>query len=155
MTNLDLSPLFRSTIGFDRVSQLLESTLANDSAPTYPPYNIEQVGEDAFRIVMAIAGFSEADIEMVVKENTLFVSGKLAEKDGDVHYLHRGIAGRAFERRFELAEHIEVESARLENGLLVVELQREIPEALKPRNIAITNGKGKRKPKPLEHKDAA
>jgi molecular chaperone IbpA len=142
MSAFDLSPLFRSTIGFDRVPRLLEAAV-ND-APSYPPYNIEKLGENEYRIVMAVAGFGEDDVTVTVKENTLFVEGKIAEKDADVKYLHRGIAGRAFERRFELADHIQVEGGRLENGLLVIDLKREIPEALKPRQIKIASADGRK-----------
>lgn len=139
MTRLDFTPLFSSTVGFDRVSRLLEAALndnGNAAAP-YPPYNIERLSDDAYRIVMAVAGFGEDDIAVTVKENTLFVEGRIAGKDDGGRYLHRGIAGRAFERRFDLADHIEVDGAALENGLLVIDLRREIPEALKPRTIAI------------------
>lgn len=143
MNTIDLSPLFRSTIGFDRVSRLLDSALAGGDAPSYPPYNIEKLGENEYRLVFAVAGFSDDDLTVTVKENTLFVEGKVGEKDEDVRYLHRGIAGRAFERRFELADHIQVEGGRLENGLLVIDLKREIPEALKPRQIPISAGQSK------------
>ena len=142
MTTFDLSPLFRSTIGFDRVPRLLEAAV-ND-APSYPPYNIEKLDENEYRIVMAVAGFGEDDITVTVKENSLFVEGKVTDKDADVKYLHRGIAGRAFERRFELADHIQVQGGRLENGLLVIDLKREIPEALKPRTIEIASGNGQK-----------
>ncbi len=152
MTNFDLSPLFRSTVGFDRVGRLLESAL-NDNGATYPPYNIEKLGDDDYRIVLAVAGFGEDDLTVTVKESTLIVEGKTAEKDGDVRYLHRGIAGRAFERRFELADHIQVVGGRLENGLLVLDLKREIPEALKPRTIAINGSAGASK-KAIEQKAA-
>ena len=139
MTRLDFSPLFRSTVGFDRVSRLLEAAMNENAgtAASYPHYNIEKLSDDAYRIVMAVAGFGEADIAVTVKENTLFVEGRVAGKDDGARYLHRGIAGRAFERRFDLADHIQVEGASLENGLLVIDLRREIPEALKPRTIAI------------------
>ena len=139
MTRLDFSPLFRSTVGFDRVSRLLEAAMNENAgtAASYPPYNIEKLSDDAYRIVMAVAGFGEADIAVTVKENTLFVEGRVADKGDGARYLHRGIAGRAFERRFDLADHIQVEGASLENGLLVIDLRREIPEALKPRTIAI------------------
>ena len=139
MTRLDFSPLFRSTVGFDRVSRLLEAAM-NENAGTavsYPPYNIEKLSDDAYRIVMAVAGFGEEDIAVTVKENTLFVEGRVAGKDNGARYLHRGIAGRAFERRFDLADHIEVDGASLENGLLVIDLRREIPEALKPRTVEV------------------
>jgi molecular chaperone IbpA len=141
---LDFTPLFRSTIGFDRVPRLLEGAL-NETGSTYPPYNIEKLGEDDYRIVMAVAGFGENDVELTVKENTLLVEGRAAEQADEVRYLHRGIAGRAFERRFELADHIQVTGARLENGLLIVDLKREIPEALKPRTIAINTANANKK----------
>lgn len=150
MNTLDLSPLFRSTVGFDRVSRLLEGAL-ND-APAYPPYNIEKLSEDDYRIVMAVAGFAEDDLTITVKENSLQVDGKQDDQGGDVQYLHRGIAGRAFSRKFELADHIQVRGAKLENGLLVIDLQREIPEALKPRTIAIQGDSGR---KAISQKKAA
>jgi molecular chaperone IbpA len=137
--SLDLSPLFRSTIGFDRMSRLFEDAFS-EAAPSYPPYNIEKHGENDYRIVMAVAGFGPSDLKVTAKENTLIVEGKLAEKQNGTRYLHRGIAGRAFERRFELADHIQVVGSKLENGLLVIELKREIPEALKPRTIPIQTG---------------
>ena len=146
--SLDLSPLFRSTIGFDRFGRLFEDAFA-DAAPGYPPYNIEKLGENDYRIVMAVAGFGPADVKITAKENTLLVEGKQSETTNSTQYLHRGIAGRAFERSFELADHIQVTGAKLENGLLVVELKREIPEALKPRVIPVQNGKT------VEHKVAA
>jgi molecular chaperone IbpA len=148
--SLDLSPLFRSTIGFDRLSQLFEDSFG-DVAPGYPPYNIEKHGESDYRIVMAVAGFGPNDVKITAKENTLLVEGKQSDKTNGTQYLHRGIAARAFERRFELADHIQVTGAKLENGLLVVELKREVPEALKPRVIPIQNGNGKA----VEHKVAA
>jgi molecular chaperone IbpA len=153
--DIDLSPLFRSTIGFDRLGRLLESTLqGEDAAPTYPPYNIEKVGDDAYRIVMAVAGFGEGDLDVTVKEGTLTISGKGTEGEAEAKYLHRGIAGRAFERRFQLADHIRVDGASLENGLLTIALVREVPEALKPRQIAIER-KPARKTKTIEHDEAA
>ena len=138
MTTFDFSPLFRSTIGFDRVSRLLEAASQVDaSANAYPPYNIEKTGEDSYRIVMAVAGFGEQDLDVTVEDNSLTVVGKIEDKDGNGRYLHRGIAGRAFERRFQLADFIQVKGARLENGLLEIELEREVPEHMKPRSIAI------------------
>ncbi len=139
MRTFDLTPLLRSTIGFDHFNRLFEGAARFDSgARAYPPYNIEKTGEDRYRITMAVAGFTEDDIDVTAKENTLIVSGRtLAERDG-VAYLHRGIAGRAFERRFELAETVTVTGANLEHGLLHIELVRETPEALKPRKIEIT-----------------
>ncbi len=143
MTTFDFSPLFGSTIGFDRVSRLLETaSRADASANSYPPYNIERTGEDAYRIAMAVAGFGEDDLNVTVEDNTLTVQGKVEDKDGNGRYLHRGIAGRSFERRFHLADFIEVRAARLENGLLEIELAREVPEHMKPRTIAIKRGLG-------------
>ena len=156
--DFDLSPLFHTAIGFDRVNQLLESALSADqSALSYPPYNIERTGENAYRIVMAVAGFGEEDLDITVKENQLVVSGKLKDEGDQGRYLHRGIAGRAFERRFQLADYIRVDGARLVNGLLQVDLVREIPEALKPRTIKIetkaVDDKSKNKAT-IEHKAA-
>lgn len=148
MRTVDFSPLFRHSVGFDRLQLLADAALQGDNgANSYPPYNIEQVGEDGYRISMALAGFSEADLDVTAKENTLVVSGKLPETE-DVTYLHRGIAGRAFERRFELADHIKVSGADLVNGLLHIELVCEVPEEKKPRTIAINTKK-------IAHKKAA
>ena len=136
MTQFDFSPLFRSTIGFDRLSRLMESA-RNVEDSGYPPYNIERTGNDAYRITMAVAGFGADDVTITVQENALVVSGK-QKGDGDAsRYLHRGIAGRSFERRFQLADFIKVAGATLENGLLHVELAREVPEAMKPRTIKV------------------
>jgi molecular chaperone IbpA len=145
MRTFDLAPLYRSTVGFDRLFSMLDSVGGFDAAPGYPPYNIERTGENTYRITVAVAGFSEPEISIVAKENTLTIKGekqtKTDEKNGEV--LYQGIAARAFERVFQLAEHVEVKGAALENGLLHVELVREIPEAKKPRQIAIGNGKAK------------
>lgn len=144
MHTLDFTPLFRSTVGFDRLSQMLESSLVSDQGTAYPPYNIVKLDDDNYRITMAVAGFAEKDIDITAKENQLIVSGKAAprtEKKETV-FLHRGIAERAFERRFQLADHIRVAGASLDNGLLNIDLVREIPEASKPRKIAISNGQG-------------
>jgi len=136
MRNYDLTPLFRTSIGFDRMGQLLDAAMQLESkANSYPPYNIARAGDDAYRITLAVAGFGEADLDVTVQENRLTVTGRTADEGGEVEYLHRGIAGRAFERRFQLADHIEVTGARMDNGLLHIELMREIPEALKPRTI--------------------
>lgn len=144
MRNYDFSPLFRSTIGFDRIQQLLDSVPSFDeAAASYPPYNIEATGENAYRISMAVAGFGEDDLDIVAKENTLTITGKAQNQDNDTVYLHRGIAGRSFERRFQLADHIKVKGANLANGLLHVDLEREIPEALKPKTIKIETGQTK------------
>lgn len=137
MRSYDLSPLFRSTVGFDRMTRLLEAALNADEAGTsYPPYNIEKLGDDQYRISMAVAGFRQEDLEITAHPNLLVIQGKSADKEGGT-FLHRGIAGRAFERRFQLADHIRVVNAALENGLLHVELVREVPETLKPRTIQI------------------
>ena len=141
MRTYDFSPLFRYSVGFDRVQQLLDAALERaESAPGYPPYNIESVGENAYRITMAVAGFGEDDLDVTVKENSLVVSGRNDRNGEDVTYLHRGIATRAFERRFELADHVKVTGANLANGMLTVALAREIPEEHKPRKIEIKRG---------------
>lgn len=137
MTTFDFAPLFRTAIGFDRLARLVDSAQAGAESVSYPPYNIEKTGEDSYRLTMAVAGFGPNDIELTVKENTLVVSGKLANQTQGSHVLYRGIAGRAFERRFVLADHIVVEGADLQNGLLHVGLKRVVPESLKPRRIAI------------------
>jgi molecular chaperone IbpA len=136
MRAFDLTPLYRSTIGFDRLGSLLDTF--DGDAPSYPPYNIERVGENAYRISMAVAGFGERDLEIGVKENTLTIRGAKTTETEDATFLHRGIASRSFERRFQLADHVEVRGATLENGLLHVDLVRELPEAMKPRSIKIT-----------------
>ncbi|MFD0915365.1 Hsp20 family protein [Pseudahrensia aquimaris] len=145
MRHVDFSPLYRSTVGFDRLFSLLDSMgQPEQSAPAYPPYNIERTGEDQYRITMAVAGFAEADLEIESKENTLLVKGSQEKADDEgVEVLFRGIAARNFERRFQLADHVEVRSAHLENGLLHIELLREIPEKMKPRKIAIAADKSK------------
>ena len=144
MRNYDLTPLFRTSIGFDRMGQLLDAAMQLESkANSYPPYNIARAGEDAYRITLAVAGFGEADLDVTVQENRLTVTGRTADEGSEVEYLHRGIAGRAFERRFQLADHIQVTGARMDNGLLHIELMREIPEALKPRTISINTGSPK------------
>jgi molecular chaperone IbpA len=141
MDAFDFSPLFRSTIGFDRLTRLFDAASQVDSgSPSYPPYNIEATGENAYRVTMAVAGFSASDLEITAKEGALIVSGKAQKDDANTRYLHRGLARRAFERRFQLADHLRVAGASLENGLLHVELVREVPEALKPRKIEITSG---------------
>jgi len=144
MRNFDLTPLFRSSVGFDRLSRMLDSVTQTDETAGYPPYNIVKTGDDAYRIEMAVAGFGEDDLEIVANENTLTVKGTARRDDEDVNYLHRGIAGRAFERRFQLADYIKVDGAKLVNGLLHIELVREVPEALKPRRIEIAGGASKR-----------
>ncbi|MDH3595218.1 MAG: Hsp20 family protein [Rhodospirillales bacterium] len=147
MRTYDLSPLMRATVGFDRLTSLLDTASRVDEATLgYPPYNIEKTGEETYRITMAVAGFGEADLDVTVQENSLVIKAGKAKPEADkgVRYLHRGIATRAFERRFDLADHIQVTGARLENGILSIELEREVPEAMKPRSIAIeTKGKAK------------
>jgi molecular chaperone IbpA len=138
MRTFDLAPLYRSTVGFDRLFSLLDQVAGVDAAPSYPPYNIERTGENAYRISLAVAGFTDADLSIETKENTLTIRGerkKSAENAGEM--LYQGIAARAFERRFQLADHVEVKAATLANGLLHVDLVREIPEQLKPRQIPI------------------
>ena len=137
MNGYDFAPLFRTAIGFDRLARLADTAASAAEASSYPPYNIEKTGEDSYRIVMAVAGFRPEDLEIVVKDNTLFVSGRVANEGGKSELLYRGIAGRAFERRFTLADHIVVEDADVQNGLLHVGLKRVVPEALKPRRIEI------------------
>jgi molecular chaperone IbpA len=146
MRTFDLAPLYRSTVGFDRLFSLLDQVSGFEgNGATYPPYNIERTGENAYRITVAVAGFSDADIAIEAKQNTLTIKGekqaKSDEPKGEV--LYQGIAARAFERVFQLAEHVEVRGAALENGLLHVDLVREVPEAMKPRQIAIGNGNAK------------
>jgi molecular chaperone IbpA len=134
---IDFAPLTRSTVGFDRLFSILEGAQRQAQADAgYPPYNIERVSEDGYRITIAVAGFSENELTMVQQENLLVVTGKQKAEEG-VHFLHRGIAARAFERRFNLADYVRVASAGLENGLLVIELVREVPESVKPRTIQI------------------
>jgi molecular chaperone IbpA len=146
----DLSPLYRSTIGFDRLAGMLDELSAFE-APAYPPYNIEKLGEDEYRITMAVAGFGESDLNIELKQNVLTISGKRTERQGTGELLHQGIASRGFERRFQLADHVEVAGADLENGLLHVTLKREVPETMKPRAIPI-NGKAQ---KTIEGRKAA
>jgi molecular chaperone IbpA len=133
----DFAPLFRTAIGFDRLARLVDTAAEAAATPSYPPYNIERTGDDSYRLTMAVAGFGKGDIELVVKDNTLVVTGKIGEEAPKGEVLYRGIAGRAFERRFVLADHIVVDGADLQNGLLHVGLKRVVPEALKPRRIEI------------------
>jgi len=137
MRTFDFSPLYRSAVGFDRMTSLLDAAQKSTAADSYPPYNIEKTGEDAYRITLAVAGFGADDLDMEVRDSQLVVVGKGDSESDDSQYLHRGIARRAFERRFQLADHVEVKGADLRDGLLVVDLVREIPEAMKPRRIEI------------------
>lgn len=141
MRHYDLTPLYRSTVGFDRLFSLLDSVAGGENAsPGYPPYNIERTDENAYRITVAVAGFGENDLNIEVKENALTVRGERAAEERKTEVLHQGIAGRAFERRFQLADHVQVTGASLENGLLHIDLVREVPEAKKPRVIPIGSG---------------
>jgi molecular chaperone IbpA len=155
MRHFDLSPLYRSTIGFDRLFNMIDEAAGHEAVPAYPPYNIERTGENAYRISVAVAGFSESDLSIETKEHGLTIRGsKEVRKEGEQaakEVLYQGIAARAFERRFQLAEHVQVVGASLENGLLHVDLVREIPEAAKPRQIPI----GKSAPKVVETQKAA
>src|SRR5450830_691362 len=137
MRSYDFSPLYRSAIGFDRLAQLFDNAQRADSQPSYPPYNIELVAEDKYRITMAVAGFSTAEIEIEAENETLKIVGRKQKEEGTANFLHRGIAARDFEQRFQLANHIKVVGAQMENGLLNIELVREVPEALKVRKIEI------------------
>ena len=142
MRSLDFAPLYRATVGFDPIADLMDRVLSNDGGgSSYPPYNIEKTGDDGYRISVAVAGFSDNDISVEVKENALHISAKQqADTDNTRKFLHRGIATRAFDRRFTLADHVRVTGALHENGMLHIDLIREIPEALKPRRIEITKG---------------
>jgi len=139
MTTIDLSPLYRSTVGFDRFGSLLDNVMgAEKSASTgYPPYNIEVVGDDRYAITIAVAGFEESDLDIQVENGILAVRGKLEKADVERKYLHQGIANRSFERKFTLADHVEVTAAELRNGILQLSLVKEVPEAMKPRKISI------------------
>lgn len=139
MRHVDYTPLYRSTVGFDRLFNMLDTLAQPENGQTYPPYNIERTDENAYRITMAVAGFAQDDISIEAKANALTVTGAKADEAGDSksEYLHRGIASRAFERRFQLADYVEVRAAHLENGLLHIDLVRELPDAMKPRKIEI------------------
>jgi molecular chaperone IbpA len=140
MRTYDFSPLYRTAIGFDRLAQLFDEAQRAESQPSYPPYNIELVTDDKYRITMAVAGFNSSEIDVVSERDTLKVVGRKQKDEAKHTFLHRGIAARDFEQRFELADHVKVVGARLDNGLLSIELVREVPEALKPRKIAIDTG---------------
>lgn len=142
MRQFDLAPLYRSTVGFDRLFSLLDNQVAGNQAPSYPPYNIERTADDEYRITMAVAGFKEDELTVEVKEGNLTVTGAKATEDegSEDNFLYRGIASRAFERRFQLADHVVVTGASLDHGLLHVSLKREVPEAKKPRQVPIGGG---------------
>ncbi len=153
MRTLDFAPLYRATVGFDQIADLMDRVLTDtSSSPSYPPYNIEKTDEDAWRITIAVAGFGDEDLNVEVKENALIVTARKASED-EATYLHRGIATRAFERRFALADHVRVTGASHVNGLLNIDLVREVPEALKPRRIEIASGDTV-EAKAVEHQDA-
>ena len=145
MRSFDLTPLFRSTVGFDRLADMLDSVAQFDTGVTYPPYNIERTDENHYRISLAVAGFAEKDLNVEVKEGVLSVQGKREDKENPAnkHYLYQGIAGRTFERRFQLAENVEVRGAQLENGLLHIHLERIVPEEKKPRRVTINGTEGR------------
>ena len=151
MRTFDFSPLFRSTVGFDRMTQLMDTAMTRpEQTDGYPPYNIEKQGDDKYRITLAVAGFGPGDIEVTVKENSLVISANAESADQEKKFLHRGLAGRAFERSFQLADRLVVKDADMENGLLHVDLERIVPEELKPRRIEISSGG----PKTIEQKAA-
>jgi len=156
-TTFDLSPLYRSTVGFDRLLDMLDQVNRVEPMTNWPPYNIEKTGDDQYRITMAVAGFSPDEIELVQQETTLFVNGQKHPEPEGVQVLHRGIATRAFKQTFNLADHVKVTGASLENGLLTIELKREVPEALKPHRIEIVSGTGAKalsqdnQPQQIEH----
>ena len=138
MRNLDFAPLYRSTVGFDQIANMMDRVLTTEATqPSYPPYNIEKLEDDAYRISIAVAGFSEADLSVEVREKSLIISARKADEEVDKSYLHRGIATRAFERRFHLADHVVVTGAAHSDGMLHIELERQVPDALKPRQIQI------------------
>ena len=157
MRTYDFSPLYRSMVGFDRIADMLDQATRVEPMPNWPPYNIEKAGEDQYRITMAVAGFSPDEIELVQQESTLFVNGQKHPEPDGVQVLHRGIATRAFKQSFNLADHVKVTGASLENGLLTIELKREVPEELKPRRIEIGSGNGTQalaqdnQPQQIEH----
>jgi molecular chaperone IbpA len=152
MRTFDFSPLYRSTVGFDRVFDMLDSASRVEPPNNWPPYNIERTGEDQYRITMAVAGFGPDEINITAQGNALLVTGQKKPDEEGAQFLHRGIASRAFKQSFDLADHLKVVAANLENGLLVIELVREIPEAMKPRRIEIRSAQG---PRRVDHAEAA
>lgn len=142
MRNYDLAPLYRASVGFDQIAELMDRVLTKDTPqPSYPPYNIEKIGEDAWKISIAVAGFTDDDLNVEVRESSLIVSASKEKDSAERTYLHRGIATRSFERRFHLADHVRVSGASHTNGMLNIDLVREVPEALKPRRVEITSNK--------------
>ena len=152
-TVFDFAPLWRSGVGFDRLVDLVEQAVKFEPTDNYPPYNIEKTGEDAYRLTMAVAGFSGDELDITAQENTLVVTGKAKKDEDENRYLHRGIARRAFERRFSLADHIKVVGASLVNGMLHVDLVHEVPEAAKPRKIQIGTGQAEQVTAPQQEQD--
>ncbi|MCE8507059.1 Hsp20 family protein [Ruegeria pomeroyi] len=153
MRSFDFAPLHRASIGFDQIADLMDRVMSSDvGQPSYPPYNIEKTAADAYRISIAVAGFADSDLSVEVKENALVVSARKAADEAERTYLHRGIATRAFERRFTLADHVRVTGASHENGMLHIDLKREIPEALKPRRIEIASAQPADTPERIEAK---
>lgn len=151
MTHVDFSPLFRSSVGFDRLMRLVENSVQHgESVNGYPPYNIEKTSEDQYRVTVAVAGFGEDELTLEVNQNVLLIEGRKKEGDAEAAYLYRGIAGRSFKRQFQLADHVKVADAHLYNGLLIVDLVREVPEAMKPRRIEISTSE----PAPIAGKGA-
>lgn len=141
MRTFDFAPLYRSSVGFDQIANMMDRALSSDGAtPSYPPYNIEKLDDDSYRIAIAVAGFSETDLSVEVRDTSLIISARKTDETEDKTYLHRGIATRAFERRFHLADHVQVTGASHVDGMLVIELERQVPEALKPRQIEIASG---------------
>jgi molecular chaperone IbpA len=151
-TAFDFSPLYRSTVGFDRLFDMIDQTARAESAPHWPPYNVEKMGDDHYRVTMAVAGFSPDGIEIIQKENALLVTGQMNPEQENGQFLHRGIATRSFQQTFNLADYVNVTNARLENGLLTIDLVREVPEEMKPRRIEIATGGGQ---KVIKHDKAA
>lgn len=149
MANNELNPLYRTLVGFDRIANLMDQAARLDAAPGYPPFNVEQTGDDDFTIELAVAGFGQDDLTIEFKQNSLIVAGQRKQPETPRNFLHRGIAERSFERRFGLADHVRVASAKLENGLLTINLVRELPEILKPRKIEIGTASA-RKPKVVD-----
>ena len=140
MRTYDFAPLYRSSVGFDQIASMMDRVLSSESATqSYPPYNIEKLTDDSYRISIAVAGFSDSDLSVEVRDKNLIVSARKADEDAEKSYLHRGIATRAFERRFHLADHVQVTGATHVDGMLHIELERQVPEALKPRRIAISS----------------
>jgi molecular chaperone IbpA len=155
MRNFDFSPLYRSTVGFDRLFNLLDASSRVEQLNNWPPYNIERLGEDQYRITMAVASFSPEELTVTAQANALIVTGQKKGSEDGAQYLHRGIATRAFKQSFDLADHVMVTGANLDNGLLTIDLKREVPEALKPRRIEISAASQGDQPKTIEHAQAA